>query len=339
MKKRFFCALLVALLSFSIFTGCGNGDGTPRGMYSATVDGDPFILYVPDEWTDNRDSGLSSAHYGLNVIATARYYTPEDANFTLSSYVDAYVASLEENDPEISFSRKDAKLGKEASAIRLEYDFEHTGADKDGKDVVSTAKAIHYFALNEDKVVMLSFYCESKAFDEYAEVFEQIRSEFVLRPMPNAPEAVTDKKTPEGMKLASGDIEYKFYVPNAWVADLSDNLSLAYYPESSRPNVSVTSYSPNESMDAKKYFELCEEEYKKSIEGYKFITSSERTVDGKNAISYTYEATYGDVEIRIMQTVFVSNDLVYSITYTAHKDRFEEHIDDVNAMLDAFRFR
>lgn len=339
MNKKLLCLALVALLCLPALFSCAKSDGTPAGMKSVTVDGDPFILYVPNEWSDNRDSGLSSAHYGLNVITTARYYAIEGDDISLDSFVNAHIAELEKKYSELSFTRKDAKLGKEAPAVRLEYDFEHEGSDKNGKKVTSTAKSISYFALNGTNVVMLSFYCQSSSFEQYADAFEQIRSVFVLRPMPELPAAVTDNKTPEGMKIASGDVEYRFYVPNSWVADLSDNLSFAYYPESGRPNVSVTSYSPDGSMSAETYFEASEEEYKKTIQGYEFIEKAERTVDGIKAISYTYKAVYGSTELRIMQTIFVRSDLVYSITYTARADSFDEHLDDLNKMLDSFRFR
>lgn len=339
MNKKLLCLALVALLCLPALFSCANSDGTPQGMKSVTVDGDPFILYVPEEWTDNRDSGLSSAHYGLNVIATARYYTPEDAITTVDAFVDAHVAELEKKHSDLSFSRKEAKLGKEALAVRLEYDFARESTDKNGQKVTTTAKSVSYFAINEGNVIMLSFYCQSSEFENYAESFEKIRSEFVLRPMPKLDAVSTDKNTPEGMKLASGDLEYRFYVPASWVADLSDDLSFAYYPESGRPNVSVTSYSPDRSMSAQTYFEACEAEYKKTIEGYEFIEKAERTVDGVNAVSFTYKAVYGSTELRITQTVFVRNDLVYSITYTAHADRYEEHLDDVGKILDSFRFR
>jgi hypothetical protein len=66
---------------------------------------------------------------------------------------------------------------------------------------------------------------------------------------------------------------------------------------------------------------------------------SERKVYDRNAVCFTYKTVYGGKEIKIMQTVFIYNDLAYSITYTAHADRFDAHIDDVNAMLDAFVLR
>ena len=68
-------------------------------------------------------------------------------------------------------------------------------------------------------------------------------------------------------------------------------------------------------------------------------TSEERRVSDIRAISYTYRAVYDEVEFRIMQTVLIYLDNVYSITYTARAEDFEEHLGDVEAILDSFRFR
>ncbi len=331
MIKKLICVLLCAVICLPMLSGCGQDDETPDGMFSSTIDGEPFILYVPDGWTDNCKSGISSAYYALNVIVSARYYTLKGENATIDAFVDAHIAERIEIDSDFAYTRKEAKLGKEKDAIRVEYDFDN--------GLGSDAKAIQYFAEHNGDVVMLSFYCESSSFDEYAETFEQIRNEFVLRDKTVINEVITDKKTPEGMKLASGDVQYRFYVPNGWIANVSDGFSSAYYPESGKPNVSVTTYSPSEEMDIETYFRLCEEEYKKTLSGYEFIGSSERTVHDEDAVCYVYKTIYGGVELKLMQVVFLYNDLFYSITYTAHADRFDAHTDDVEQMLDEFRFR
>ena len=338
MTKKLICALLCALIFILPLSSCAQDDGIPDGMFSATIEGEPFILYVPEGWTDNCDSGISSAYYGLNVIVSARYYTSDDANETLATFVDKHIAELCTQYESFSYERKDSKLGREAAAVRLEYDFDRE-ATQNGKPTSTKGKTIQYFAQNGDLFVLLSCYCESSAFEEYAEVFEEIRAEFVLCELSEVNEQVTDKKTPEGMKLASGDLEYRFYVPAAWVTNISDGFSSAYYSESGRPNITVTSYSLSEEMTAEEYFKFAEEKYKQDLEGYELISSSARKVADRDAISYTYKTVYGEREIKIMQTVFIYNDLAYSITYTAHADRFDAHLDDVVRVLDEFRFR
>ena len=334
MTKRLISALLCAIICITCFAGCGKDDGTPDGMFSCTIEGEPFILYVPDGWSDNCDSGISSAHYGLNVIATARYYTSDVAGQTLTEYTDRYIASLSAENEGLSIVRKTSKLGKDTAAERIEYDLAQEGTSADSK-----AKIIQYFCAHEGGFVMLSFYCDSAAFSEYAEVFEQIRAEFVLRKGSVDNEVVTDKKTPEGMKLASSDLQYKFYVPLAWVANQSEGFSSAYYPKASKPNVTVTAYSLSTDMSVEEYFESCEEQYETILSGYEFIGSSERKVSDCDAVSYIYKTEQEGTQIKIMQTVFIFNSLAYSITYTAHETDFDAHTGDVVKMLDAFVLR
>lgn len=341
MIKRIISLLIITLLCSAALVGC-NDDGTPRGMFSVTAPGEPFTLFVPDGWTDNRDSGISSAYYGLNVIVTARAYAYENANETLAGYVDAYIEDLKATHESFSFTRKDAALGKDTPAVRLEYDLARDAVDVNGNETSSKSKTVQYISLHGGDAIVLSFYCESSAFEEYAETFEEIRREFRFGERSLVNDVETDKKTPEGMKLASeSKIEYRFYIPNSWNTALGDGASTAFYAESGRPNVSVSSYplTTDAEIDAKKYFELCEEDYKKQLSGYELISEEARTVHDRDAISFTYKTLYGSTEIRIMQTVFIYNGSAYSITYTALADRFDAHMDDVVRMLDEFRFR
>lgn len=331
MMKKLLISLVIAIACVSLLAACSD-DGVPDGMFSATLEGEPFILYVPEDWSDNRASGISSAHYGLNVIASARYYALEEDTTTLDAYVAKYLEECTAQYPDFSFTRKDAKLGKDVPAARIEFDFS-TAED-------ATTKAIHYFALNGEDAIVLSFYCKSSDFSNYAETFEEIRSEFVLTEKVIRNDNETDKKTPEGMKIASGDDHnYVFYAPSEWITDLSDDHSYAYYPESGKPNVSVTAYTPDEAMTLEEYLELCDEDYKKNLLGYEFIERSDCKIFDMDAVRYTYKVVYGGSELRVMQTVFLYDGLLYSITYTAHADRFDAHLPDVEKMLDEFRIR
>jgi len=327
------------------FVGCGKDDGVPDGMYSVTVEGEPFILYVPEGWTDNRDSGISSAYYSLSdaVMATARYYTPEmPEGFTLGQYVDDFVASFKDSTPNFEkLEKSESALGKK-DAIKYKYSFDRITEGSNG-NVTANITVIHYFAKHGSDVVVLSLYCDSSKYnDEYVQMFEQIRTEFVFCDKKVINHVETDKKTPAGMKKASfKDSEYVFYVPTTWVCNMSDKMAEAYFPESGKPNVTVTSFSPNGEVTPSQYFAICEQEYKKELPGYEKLGEKERKVANCKAVSYTYKVSYGSgkAEYRLMQTVFVYNDLVYSVTYTALADRFDAHLGDVAKVLDEFRFR
>ena len=289
---------------------------------------------MPDSWSDNRSCGVSSAFYSSTqrIVVTARYYTPENAEISLDDHVfseiEEYAKTYEQFDLE---ANEPAVLGG-ADAKELIYCINHEG---------DTFKFRQLFAKYLGDIVVLTFYAPTDFYDGMIEIFDEIIDEFVLREQGDVVnDCVTDKKTPEGMKIASSDnVEYRLYVPVSWICNSQSGKAEAYYPESGRPNVTLTSYSPENAMTAEEYFAECEVEYKKSIDGYEFISVSDRTVGGRDCKQYTYSVCIGGVSIRIMQAIFVYNDMVYSFTYTALEDAFELHLEDVDDMLDAFIFR
>lgn len=335
-------AVLLALIFCLCAVGCSGTDpDAPEGMWSATVDGEPFTLYVPQSWTLNTTSGISSAFYstreGLSV--SARYYKPAEA-MTKEAYLDLCISALSQEYAEESFLLTENKAaatlgGKDAK--RISYEF------KNGETVMKVSQIT---AASEGLLISLYLYCPKAEYEDRKEVLEEIRGAFKIVGKPdNKGTVVTPKGTPEGMKLASDeDIEYRFFVPTSWVCDPKSGASEAYYDESGRSVVTVTSYVPTSSMSVKDYFKLCEEKYKAELPEYTRIGDAvECKVDSRVAYSYTYETTVEGRRIRIMQTIFVHDSSFYTITYTALAEEgcnnFELHLDDVKKMLSEFRFR
>ena len=330
-------AIFLALMFCLCAVGCSENDpDAPEGMKSATVDGEPFVLYVPNAWTINTASGISSAVYATvdGISVSARYYTPAEP-LTKDAYLDICLASVSAQYADVGYELTENKLaatlgGKDALKISYEFDLGDTRMS------CSQITAEH----NGD-LISLYFYCPKAELENRAEAFEEIRGAFVLRDKGAAPEDVVTKDTPEGMKLASDkSIEYRLFVPKSWVCDPESGMSDAYYPESGKPNVSVTSFVPDTSMSVKDYFLLCEEDYKKELPEYsREAEPTERTVGGRAAYSYTYTVRADGADIKIMQTLLAYDSCFYTITYTARAEDFEEHMNDVNAILDAFKFR
>lgn len=342
MIKRFLALFLCAIMLLPILSACDKNGELPDGMQSVTLEGEPFVFYVPEEWTDNRDSGISSAYYSLDksIMASARYYPLEatEQGADLAVYVDAIAMENTKNLSGYALvgEIKDASLGAQA-AKRYEYTYNYGGSEE-GKTNV-----IQYYTVYGDDIVVLSLYISSAHYtEEYIEIFEKIRACFELCEKKIKNDEVVDKNTPDGMKKASDDdVQYACYVPKAWVTDLSDKLTYAYYDESGKPNVTVTCYAPStESITAEQYFTSCEMEYKENLSGYELLGEPiKRTVAERQALSYQYKAVYGDSEYKIMQTMLIYNGLAYSITYTARADAYEAHLDDVELILNSFRFR
>lgn len=328
-------ALTLALLLCLFAVSCSKQDpDVPEDMQSATAVGEPFVLFVPNSWNPNTVSGISSAYYTSNetVTVTARYYTPADSAMTVDGYLDfcadRYAATL------TGFSvteRTPAVLGGK-DAVKLSYTF-----GKDGKQLT----CFQITALHNGDFVSLCGYCVTDLYETLAEDFDKIVGAFRLCDKPDANGAeVVDKNTPAGMEIASADqIEYRFYVPTVWVCNAESGMSEAYYPESGKSNVTVTSYLPSVSISVEDYFTQCENQYKTTLPSYERVSRTERTVAERSAYSYTYRTTVDGVAFTVMQTLFAYNGSIYSITYTALSENFETHLQDVEAMLDAFTFR
>ncbi|MBE6535528.1 MAG: hypothetical protein E7677_02780 [Ruminococcaceae bacterium] len=338
-------AILLALLMCAAFVGCA-GDGAPDGMKNATTEGQPFKLYVPDSWSINTTSGVSSAYLSTigYVSVSARYHTPENPEMTLDEYVAARKneLSLEFADKSFALITSEGAEGNEAVILGKESNVQ------DARQILFTAKideAAYTFrqiiAKYKGDFIILSFTVSSDTYDAIFEDIEKIREEFVCCDKPEySGDSVTDKKTPEGMKIASSNnLEYRLYVPaDGWTCDSESGKAEAYAADNS--NVAVTSYSPSTTMTAREYWAMAEGEYKKTFgDKYEYVGESERKVADRDAVSYTYVVSYGGERVKIMQTVLVYNGVVYSITYSALEANFEAHTADVNKILDVFIFR
>ncbi len=326
-------AIFLAVLMCVAIAGCSR-DGAPEGMYLVSLEEEPFKLYVPKAWQSNMSSGISGAFFSAtdNIAVSARYHTPENEGTTLDEYVNACVESYAQTLELFSLEENSASVLGGADAKLLIYT-----AELDSTEFTYRQYIVKYLG----DFIFLTFHAPTELYENYTDQYDMIVDAFVLCEKGEAVnDEVTDKKTPDGMKIASSDVvEYRFYVPTSWVCNSENGRSEAYYPESGKPNVTVTSYSPDEAMTAEEYFEECEKQYEDTIKGYELISESDRAVAERDARVYTYRAVYGDTQIRVMQTVFVYNDMVYSITYTALEDSFDAHVDDVETMLDVFRFR
>lgn len=331
-KKIIALALTLVLLGLALVS-CKKGD-VPDGMQKAYLEGEPFRLYVPDGWTVNTRSGISSAYSYANdqMIVSARYVTSSDPELTLDSYMAACAEGYAKTMKDFVYLSCEAALLGGENAKRMEYTVTENG---------KAYTCVQITARHEGRMVSLYFYCLTERKDAAADTLEAIRAAFVLTSLPEvANDEVVDKNTPEGMKIASAKSDaHRFYVPKSWICDSESGKSEAYVNESGKPNVTVTIYVPSESMSIDEYLDSCETRYAESLGGYERLVREDRTVARRRAVSSTYRASYDGVSFRIMQTVLSDGQAMYSITYTALDDRFDAHLSDVEAILGAFSFR
>ena len=334
MKKMI--AIVLALLMMLCVTACSKKDpDAPENMKSATVPGEPFHLYVPINWSENTVSGISGAYISAEekIMVTARYVTPEDTAMTLDEYLDHCSEQYAKTFKSFEIKERSAALLGGANAIRLNYTMVENEKEMTGFQITT---------LYGGDFVSLNGYCPTDRYETFTQDFDLIISSFVLcEKISDEGIEVVDKNTPEGMEIASADhIEYRLYVPKTWVCNAESGVSEAYYPESGKPNVTVTSYSPDVSISVKDYFLRCEEEYKTVLPQYERTEDAfQHTVAERTAYTYTYTTTVEGTTVKVMQTLFAYNQNIYSITYTALADRFDAHMEDVERILDGFTFR
>ena len=269
MKKiiAVFTAIIFLILPLS---ACSSGESVPRGMVLASAEDEPFKLYVPEGMNVNLDSGISGA-FALSpakIVISARYYTPADPEMTVAEYIAYCEQGYADSLTEFAVISHDPAILAEKDAVKLIYT-----AKMDSISYTCT----QYTVLHNGDMVSLHFYIPTDAVSTYTEVANAVTSNFRLcdKAEPKNDELV-DKNTPDGMKIASHDkIEYRFYVPKSWICDSESGISEAYYPESEKTNVTVTSYSPDGELSAADYVALCEDEYKTAISGYELLEKAD----------------------------------------------------------------
>ena len=338
MTKKLIALSLALLLLLSALASCGGAEtGAPEGMKSATLAGEPFVLYVPEAWSLNTASGISGAYFNSKntILVSARYQASESSDPVayLNSCAEGYATTLTEM-ADIAYS--DTILGGK-DAVRLSF------TAKKGDEALTCFQVSAY---HEGGFVSVHGYCATDLYESRKGDYDSILKEFVLcAPSSSQGEVVTDKNTPDGFQLASNDeVEYRMYVPTSWQCDAASGASEALTADRAA-HVSLTSYAPDFSTDIKNYFTVCEESYKTSLPGYTLLErdvtapTSDGKVAGRTAYSYIYTVTVGGETLKIMQTLFIYNEMMYSFTYTAKAEQFETYRADLVSMLSAFTFR
>lgn len=150
-----------------------------------------------------------------------------------------------------------------------------------------------------------------------------------------------DNQVPDNMQLASReDVTYCLYVPKTWNVNTDSGVSSAYYSTGDSANVSVMSYYLEaESMSIDDYWKLTEEAYQTNFQGYTLSSTETTLLGGRKAGQYTFDLTIDGESVRMMQIVAAYQSMFYIFTYTASPETFENHLDEVQTIVDNFTFR
>ena len=157
----------------------------------------------------------------------------------------------------------------------------------------------------------------------------------------------TDEYTPPaGYTLASNEnADYCLYVPDKWTVDMSTGITSAYAGSGDYSNVSVTAQNlsgEQNYLTPSEYWEI----YKTDLEAtFPDIAYDEHTeggisllLDENAAMKYSYTATVTGTEFHFISVVCIRSGTVYLITYTAQPAIYENHLEEVQNILDNFSF-
>ena len=332
--KKVIIVSLVLLMVFSLFS-CSEQDGDiPEGMQIASVEGVPFKLYVPKNWAINYGNGVSGAYLsssaGISVTVDVFDCNGKELDEFAESSIEDYKNTLDSFEiiSEISDTTLDMRAAK-----KVKFSAEYEGAKY---------AFMRVFAKYSDNFIVFSYKSSKDYFDIYLPEAEAMLEVFKFCEPTNENSAdKTDKDTPEGMKIASGeDVEYRFYVPTSWVLDTDESVATAYASEADRSNVSLTSYTPSVSLSIDGYFEMCETEYEKIYENYqRKEDASEIQMAGKLAKDYRFSFEYNGEQYKSRQVICIYRGMFYIMTYTAKAENYDLHTEDVEKIISEITFR
>lgn len=173
-----------------------------------------------------------------------------------------------------------------------------------------------------------------------------------------------DSFVPAGFKKASNkNADYTLYVPEGWTVDMSTGVTTAYVSDKDRSNISFMGFELDDAIirfdkgdgdssdttppassegepDASDvvtvddYWAYYSSEFESTFSDMEYSVNGENLlVSGKAAKKYVYTATVTGQKYEFMQVVVISKGTVYMLTYTAHKELFDSHLDDVKDIV------
>ena len=350
MKRIVTVILLILLISLSVLmTSCGadlapDGEPIPKDMVLASnmavVD---YAMFVPEGWIIDLQTGVTMAHASPGDLTTVQM-SSRKLNNTITD-LDSWWAQYKTE-------------ASEAGA--LEIVSENEKAVVDG---IAAKKAVYKITVAENtyKCIIVGVVRNGAVYellynsiedtesedggpygtnmDSFEAILENIR--FTDKLYPNENEAEKDKDAPEGMKLASNVkiVDYSLYIPDSWIIDIQTGNTLAHVSALDKSSIQVGQWNLTENI---KNYDTWWEEYKKDLDriGAKTIIKelSDTTVNGIPAKAAEYKIKVGGNEYKCLVNAIIRKNSVYVILYTSTVDGYNDNINEINAILDNFKF-
>ena len=169
---------------------------------------------------------------------------------------------------------------------------------------------------------------------------------------------------PAGMKSVSpASVSFELFVPTTWVDNSQSGMASAYFSSDDRANVSMTCIVMDSDLSTlEQYAVYADASLKEALPGYALIVSSTAVESGAiassaaeepqypagvtackfcglNAFSFEYTAKMEGKEYHFCQIVTAKSTSFYVFTYTAEKENYDLHVDEVNSIVENVRFK
>ena len=105
-------------------------------------------------------------------------------------------------------------------------------------------------------------------------------------------------------------------------------------------NISVTAYGGSEYSTVEDYWN----DFKKKVSDisteFEAVKENEpKVIGGKNGVQYVFKMTTGEVKYQVQQVFVLYSNIMYVITYTATEEKFDSHTEDIQKIIDEFKFK
>ena len=84
--KKFFIVALIIIAALALFS-CSDETDIPEGMQVASLEGEPFMLFVPKNWTLNSGNGASGAYLSSDAGISVTAFTLDGKDKELATLV------------------------------------------------------------------------------------------------------------------------------------------------------------------------------------------------------------------------------------------------------------
>lgn len=342
--KKLLSLLLVLVLCFSLFACKEKGEEAPEGMKAVATNASlGFTFYVPEAWVDSSYATIASAYVSGLDTSSVSLVRVDLGDVAFEEYVKESLTASK-NAPTYLEEGKAVNVGNAKRAISYVYTCPYGEYTYQFMQVLCESEDGAYYlftygASADEKTEGTSFYQS-----HLTEVTSMLASVKFGEKSNYVPEEIVYGRDADGYKLVSDEktAGFAFYIPETFKAELSLGIVLAVAED----NASVTvAEATSTGVAVREYYEKRLKELEVLYSDVTEITELTECTLGNSSEACYAEYSYkdGDVTYRVYQVIAVGGGSLFSqkgyvMTYTAPEDVYENHLEELEKMMEKIRF-